>query len=49
MADVVELAVNDLAELERGFDLSLRARNRSPKTIQLDAPDRLNALLVEWL
>lgn len=34
MAEVVELAVNDLAELERGFDLSLRARNRSPKTIK---------------
>lgn len=30
----VELAVNDIAELLRGFELSLRARNRSPKTIK---------------
>ncbi|MGA7419849.1 MAG: tyrosine-type recombinase/integrase [Acidimicrobiales bacterium] len=28
------LAVNDIAELLRGFELSLRARNRSPKTIK---------------
>jgi len=28
------LAVNDVAELVRGFELSLRARNRSPKTIK---------------
>jgi hypothetical protein len=28
------LAVNDIAELVRGFDLSLRARNRSAKTIK---------------
>jgi hypothetical protein len=26
--------MNDLQELERGFELSLRARNRSPKTIK---------------
>jgi site-specific recombinase XerD len=32
--DVAELAINDLSELERGFDLSLRARDRSPKTIK---------------
>jgi site-specific recombinase XerD len=29
-----ELAFNDLAELARGFELSLRARNRSPRTIK---------------
>jgi site-specific recombinase XerD len=29
-----DLAVNDIAELVQGFDLSLRARNRSPKTIK---------------
>jgi site-specific recombinase XerD len=34
MTSVVDLATNDLAELERGFELSLRARNRSPKTIK---------------
>jgi site-specific recombinase XerD len=28
------VAINDIAALERGFDLSLRARNRSPKTIK---------------
>jgi len=28
------LEVNDVAELARGFELSLRARNRSPKTIK---------------
>ena len=31
---VPRLAVNDIAELLRGFELSLRARNRSPKTIK---------------
>ena len=34
MQDVAERAINDIAELERGFSLSLRARNRSPKTIK---------------
>ena len=34
MTSVAGLAINDLAELERGFELSLRARNRSPKTIK---------------
>jgi hypothetical protein len=28
-----QLAVSDVAELARGFELSLRVRNRSPKTI----------------
>ncbi len=28
------VAVNDISELMRGFELSLRARNRSPKTIK---------------
>jgi site-specific recombinase XerD len=28
------LAINDIAELLRGFELSLRARNRSPKTVK---------------
>jgi site-specific recombinase XerD len=32
--DTQVLAVNDIAELMRGFELSLRARNRSPKTIK---------------
>ena len=27
-------AINDLQELERGFDLSLRARNLSPRTMK---------------
>jgi site-specific recombinase XerD len=37
----VDLAVNDIAELRRGFDVSLRSRNRSPKTIKsyLEAVD----------
>jgi len=34
MSDTASLAFNDLAELERGFELSLRARNRSPRTIK---------------
>jgi len=34
VAEVVVLAINDISELERGFDLSLRARNRSPKTVK---------------
>src|SRR6185437_11833066 len=29
-----DLAVNDLAELRRGFDVSLRSRNRAPGTIK---------------
>ena len=34
MEDTASLAINDLQELERGFELSLRARNRSPRTIK---------------
>ncbi len=34
MQVVTTLAINDIEELERGFTLSLRARNRSPKTIK---------------
>lgn len=39
--DAVSLAPNDVAELKRGFEVSLRARNRSPKTIRsyLEAVD----------
>jgi len=29
-----ELAINDLRELRRGFEVSLRSRNRSPRTIK---------------
>lgn len=31
---VTAAAINDLSALERGFELSLRARNRSPRTIR---------------
>ena len=36
-----DLDVNDVAELRRGFEVSLRALNRSPKTIKsyLEAVD----------
>jgi site-specific recombinase XerD len=41
--------MNDLQELERGFELSLRARNRSPRTIKsyVEAVRLLRAFLVE--
>jgi site-specific recombinase XerD len=37
----LDLEVNDVAELRRGFEVSLRSRNRSPKTIKsyLEAVD----------
>ncbi|MGB7052710.1 MAG: tyrosine-type recombinase/integrase [Acidimicrobiales bacterium] len=34
MQGVEQLAINDVGELERGFALSLWARNRSPKTVK---------------
>jgi len=41
--------INDLQELERGFELSLRARNRSPKTIKsyVEAVRLFRGFLVE--
>jgi site-specific recombinase XerD len=42
------LAINDIAELRRGFNISLRSRNRSPKTIKsyLEAVDLFRAFSV---
>jgi site-specific recombinase XerD len=42
------LAVNDIAELLKGWELSLRARNRSPQTIKSyrDAAEHLREFLV---
>jgi site-specific recombinase XerD len=42
------LAVNDIDELVRGWELSLRARNRSPQTIYsyLDSLEKLRSFLV---
>ena len=34
MEDATALAINYLQEFERGFELSMRARNRSPRTIK---------------
>jgi hypothetical protein len=33
-AQLGDLEVNDIAELRRGFEIALLARNRSPKTIK---------------
>ena len=43
------LAPNDVAELRRGFEVSLKARNRSPKTITsyLQAVDLFRAFAVQ--
>jgi site-specific recombinase XerD len=49
VSNATAVGLNDLQELERGFELSLRARNRSPRTIKsyVEAVRLFRAFLIE--